>query len=116
MVISEEGQYNLNNLKEISVTDSFMGLDIKTRNCQSIGKYDECKTMLHMENLRHECGCLPLSLRLSEEVKLDGLYTFSMQEQYFYRILCAVQTKNSSVAKVLHHQTQLFAWGISPYH
>ena len=70
VVISEEGQYNLNNLKKISVTDSFMGLDIKKRNCQSIDKYDQCKTMLHMENLRHECGCLPLSLRVYEEVTL----------------------------------------------
>ena len=72
-MISEEGVYNLNNLKEISVTDSFMGLDIEKRNCQSIEKYDECKTLLHLENLRHKCGCLPLSLRLSEEVKIKRI-------------------------------------------
>ena len=75
-MISEEGQYNLNNLKEISVTESFMGLDIKTRNCQSIDKYNECKTMLHLDNLRDECGCLPLSLRLSEEVKLKRIIPY----------------------------------------
>ena len=70
MKINEEGQYNLNNLKEISVTDSFMGLDRATRNCQETESYDDCKTWIHVENLRHECGCLPLSLRLSEKVKV----------------------------------------------
>ena len=69
--ISEEGQYNLNNLKEISVTDAFMGLDKKTRNCQSIDKHHECNTMVYMENLKHECGCLPLALRVFEKVKLE---------------------------------------------
>ena len=64
-----EGQYNLNNIKEISVTDSFMGLDGDTIQCQNVETYDDCKTRLHVRQLRQECGCLPLSLRLSEEVK-----------------------------------------------
>ena len=64
-----EGQYNLNNIKEIDVTDSFMGLDKDTRKCQNIETYDTCKTRLYIERLRQECGCLPLSLRLSGKVK-----------------------------------------------
>ena len=64
----EEGQYNLNNLKEITVKDSFMGLDRETKNCQDVEAYDECKTKSYVENLRQECGCLPLALRLSEKV------------------------------------------------
>ena len=56
-------------MKEISVTDSFMGLDKGTRKCQNIETYDDCKTRLHVEHLRKECGCLPLSLRLSDKVK-----------------------------------------------
>ena len=67
--ILEEGQYNFNNLKEISVTDSYMGLDRATRNCQETETYNKCKTWLHVDNLRQECGCLPLSLKLSEKVK-----------------------------------------------
>ena len=68
-----EGQYNLNNIKEISVTDSFMGFDRETRKCQTIETYNDCKTRLHVENLRQECGCLPLSLRMSEKVKITYL-------------------------------------------
>ena len=56
-------------MKEISVTDSFMGLDKDTRKCQNIESYEDCKTRLYAEHLRKECGCIPLSLRLSGEVK-----------------------------------------------
>ena len=63
-----EGQFNLHSMKEIAVTESFMGLDIDTRKCQNVETYDDCKTRLYIEHLRQECGCLPLSLRLSEEV------------------------------------------------
>ena len=68
-----EGQYNLNNIKEISVTDSFMGLDRDTRKCQNIETFDDCKTRLYIEHLRQECRCLPLSLRLSRKVKYNIL-------------------------------------------
>ena len=64
-----EGQYNLNNMKEISVTESFMGLDRNTKNCQNIETYDDCRTRLHIDNMRQKCGCLPLSIRFSGEVK-----------------------------------------------
>ena len=56
-------------MKEISVTESFLGLDGDTKNCQIIETYDKCKTRNEIENLRQKCGCLPLSLKFSEEVK-----------------------------------------------
>ena len=65
-----EGQYNLLSLKEIAVTDSFMGLDSDARNCQNIETIDDCNTRLHVNNYRRQCGCLPLSLKLSAKVQL----------------------------------------------
>ena len=64
-----EGQYNFLSLKEISVTESFLGLDRDTIKCQNIESYNDCKTRLYVRNMRKECGCLPLSLSLSEKVK-----------------------------------------------
>ena len=65
-----EGQYNLLSLKEIAVTDSFMGLDSDARrNCQNIETIDDCNTRLHVNNYRRQCGRLPLSLKLSEKVQ-----------------------------------------------
>ena len=46
-----------------------MGLDGGTRKCQNVETYDDCKTNLHVDYLNKECGCLPLSLRLFEEVQ-----------------------------------------------
>ena len=57
-------------MKEISVTESFLGLDKDTRNCQNIETFDSCKTKHHLEHLRQKCGCMPLSLGLSQEVKV----------------------------------------------
>ena len=68
MEIFDEGEYNLNNLKEIAVTESFMELDRDSRKCQNIETYEDCKTKSHADYLRQNCGCLPLSLRLSEKV------------------------------------------------
>ena len=70
-----EGQYNLNNMKEISVTDSFMGLHRDTRNCQNIETFNDCQTRAYMEKLRKECGCLPLSLQLTEKVNRKSTLT-----------------------------------------
>ena len=69
VVLFGEGQYNLHSTKEISVTESFMGLDRDIRKCQNIETYEGCKTRLYIKHLRQECGCLPLSLKLSEKVK-----------------------------------------------
>ena len=65
-------------MKEISVTDSFMGLHKDTGKCQNIETYDNCITRLLLENLRQECRCLPLSLYHSRKVKVDV-------KQWFFR-------------------------------
>ena len=39
-----EGEYNLNTLKDIVVTDSYLGLDMDVRNCQHEEPYVNCTT------------------------------------------------------------------------
>ena len=63
-----EGQYNLNILKQIDVTDSYLGLDQNVRGCQNYEPYDNCTTRNYIENLREKCGCLPLAIRLTDRV------------------------------------------------
>ena len=55
-------------MKETVVTESFMGLDRDIRKCQNFETYNDCKTQLYIDNMRQECGCLPLSLKLSDKV------------------------------------------------
>ena len=63
-----EGEYNLNSLKEEEVTQSFLGMDQSVRGCQNEEHYDECITRQYIENMRGKCGCLPLSIALSDQV------------------------------------------------
>ena len=73
MELFGEGQYNLQSLKEIVVTDSFMGLARDARKCQNIETVDECTTRLYVENFRQQCGCLPLTLKMSEKVQCSSV-------------------------------------------
>ena len=65
MTLSGEGEYDLNILKEIEVTDSFHELDNEAKKCQSYkgkGTYDICTTRFFLEKMRLNCGCLPYSI------------------------------------------------------
>ena len=70
-----EGQYNLHSMKEISVTDSFLGLEKVIKKCQTIESVDDCKTRLHIEKIRNKCKCLPLSINLSDKVEFKNFQT-----------------------------------------
>ena len=65
MALTGEGEYNLNILKEIEVTDSFYDLDNGVKKCQSYhdkGTFDNCTTRYFWEKMRLNCGCLPFSI------------------------------------------------------
>ena len=66
-----EGNYNLNELKMIEVTDSYLGLSQDTRGCQNEEPQDRCTTRVHRETLLTQCGCLPFNMRLSDNVWID---------------------------------------------
>ena len=66
--LTGEGEYNLNSIKEEEVTESFLGMDQSVRGCQNEEHYDECTTHWYIENMREKCGCLPLSIALSDQV------------------------------------------------
>ena len=65
-----EGEYNINALKEIATTTSYLGLDKDIKKCQSIESFDSCTTRHYINSLLKQCGCLPLNLRLSDKVLL----------------------------------------------
>ena len=61
-------EYNLNVIKEVTVTDSFLSMDKDVRGCQAGETHDSCVTANYIEAIKNKCRCLPLSLRLSKEV------------------------------------------------
>ena len=66
--LTGEGEYNLHTIKEEEVTQSFLGIDQAIRGCQNEEHYDECTTRHYIENMREKCGCLLLSIALSDQV------------------------------------------------
>ena len=65
-----EGEYNINNVKELKVTDSFLGLDEEERKCQNQQTLQNCTTKLYLDAMLGECGCLPLNMKLSSQMVL----------------------------------------------
>ena len=57
-----EGQYNLNILKQIDVTESFMGLPQNDRECDDFESFDHCTTRHYRQSMIENCGCLPLAI------------------------------------------------------
>ena len=81
-----EGEYNLNVLKEIKVTDDFLGLDLDVRQCQNEEPLINCTTRKHLKTMLEECGCLPFNIRLFHKV-----HSFIKHKRYlnvFQETLC----------------------------
>ena len=67
--LAGEGEYNLNNLKQIRVTDSYLGLGQDVRGCQTKESLNTCRTKHYMKSLLRQCKCLPFNIRLAYKVR-----------------------------------------------
>ena len=87
MKLIGEGEYNLNALKEIRVTESYLGLDQDVRGCQNEEPLKNCTTRQYLKTMLGECGCLPFNFRLFHKVHfiIKMLYVFKM---IFQETLC----------------------------
>ena len=61
-------EYNLNTVKEISVTDDFVTLDKTIIKCQNEELLQDCKTRKYINTMVEQCKCLPFSIRTNNEV------------------------------------------------
>ena len=48
------------------VTESYLGLDVKTRGCQNKEAYEVCTTQLYRDALIDKCNCLPFNINDNE--------------------------------------------------
>ena len=67
MFLSVGKKYNLNNVKEIEITEDFLGLDQSVIKCQTRESIDTCKERLYIDSLMAKCGCLPFSLNRADD-------------------------------------------------
>ena len=73
--LTGEGEYNLNELKVIEVTDSFLSMDQEDRKCQSNEPLLNCTAKNYMKELIKQCRCLPFNIRLSDQV-VTSIFVF----------------------------------------
>ena len=65
---SVEAEYNMDTLKEIRVTNSYLGLDQNVRGCQNDEPLFNCTTRHLIENMVKQCNCLPFNLKLAHNI------------------------------------------------
>ena len=63
-------EYNMNNVKEISVTDDFLTLDKTVIKCQNEESLQDCETRKYIDTMVEQCKCLPFAIRNDNEVTL----------------------------------------------
>ena len=69
MKLRGEGEYNLNALKKIKVTDSYLDLNQDVRGCQNNVDILNCTTRNYIDTHLRKCGCLPFNLRQIHNVR-----------------------------------------------
>ena len=52
---------------DVSVTDSFLGLDEDIRKCQRKDKFEKCVLTNSVDNMLKECGCVPLHIATMQD-------------------------------------------------
>ena len=67
MELPLEYSYNLNVVKEVTITNSFLTLKDSVRKCQNTETYSDCITNKFLQTLKDKCNCLPLKLAISTE-------------------------------------------------
>ena len=68
MQLPGEGEYNLNNLIEVKVKESYLGLEKDVKECQNEEPTENCTTRRYLDTILRECGCLPFNIRTSNKV------------------------------------------------
>lgn len=76
-------EYNLNVVKEIKVTEEFLGLNEKVRKCSNYESLDDCMTKHYIDNMIRQCKCLPFNIRSTHEVRV-----------FSYRIILILESKS----------------------
>ena len=68
VTLQGEGEYNLDILKEIVPSDSFLRLQEDVKECQSLEPYDNCTLRTFIELMKEKCRCITLAMNLYDEV------------------------------------------------
>ena len=85
--LSGEGNYALTAVKEIAVTEAFLGLDEKDKKCQSEETPEDCWMKNYLKEGLNNCKCTPYGLRNYSKVEVIKKYIniFVSVHEYPYK-------------------------------
>ena len=63
IILDGEGHYALTDIKDIRVTEDFVGLGEKITKCQTKGFRTDCVSRKHREQVLQSCKCSPVNMR-----------------------------------------------------
>ena len=63
LVLEGEGHYAMSAIKDIKVTDKFVGLGEGVTKCQTMEYKVDCQTREYREKVLSECNCSPYQLK-----------------------------------------------------
>ena len=67
------GHYKLSGLKQVVVTESFLGMDKQDIKCQNKETVEICNTRSYLKNVNAVCKCIPFILKYHLEAKDLGV-------------------------------------------
>ena len=73
IILHGEGTFAMSAVKEIRVTEDYLGLEEETRKCQNQESFEECTTREYIEMVTKDCNCVPY-----------GLNTFFAENQEYF--------------------------------
>ena len=62
LVLSGEGHISLTGVKEVKVTEEFLGLGLDTIRCQTRQSSADCMTEKYLAKALNSCRCVPLNI------------------------------------------------------
>ena len=93
IILHGAGKHDLTDIKEIQVTESFLGLDEGTKRCQTGQSHTDCLTELYRETLRATCGCAPANSLSFYPPKVIAFHLgMLIKKKVFIMLLMLLQT------------------------
>ena len=72
----------MNVIKEIKVTNSFLGMDKEKTECQNEEDPEDCKSRHNMNAFIQHCGCIPFGLRLAKNVSFSSFSISAVSTEF----------------------------------
>ena len=76
LTVHGDGNYPLSLVKEIKVTDTFLGLEQRFKKCQTKESLGECTSALLLNKSIEMCGCVPFGLKTLTEGNQESFKLF----------------------------------------